>query len=93
MASLSHIDLLLLKMERAIMLTSPRPVGVQPELWKLEYRRLARAWEDIVAGRDPTALTAVEVTAVGDKPDTQALKIRLLAESTFLPALMCDFAE
>ena len=87
MASLSHIDLLLLKMERAIMLTSPRPVGVQPELFKLEYRRLSRAWEDIVAGRDPTALTAVEVTAVGDKPDTQALKIRLLAESIFLPSI------
>jgi myo-inositol catabolism protein IolC len=66
MASLSHIDLLLLKMERAIMLTSPRPVGVQPDLWKLEYRRLARAWEDIVAGRDPTAMTAVEVTVLNN---------------------------
>ena len=66
MASLSHIDLLLLKMERAIMLTSPRPVGVQPELFKLEYRRLSRAWEDIVAGREPTAITAVEVTVLNN---------------------------
>jgi hypothetical protein len=53
-------------MERAIILTSPRPVGVQPELWKLEYRRLARAWEDIVAGRDLTAMTAVEVTVLNN---------------------------
>jgi myo-inositol catabolism protein IolC len=64
MASLSHTDLPLLKMERAIILTSPRPVGVQPELWKLENRRFAKAWEDIVAGRDPTAMTAAEVTVL-----------------------------
>jgi hypothetical protein len=54
----------LLKMERAIILTSPRPVGVQPEGWKQEYRQSRLAWESIVAGRDPTAMTAAEVTAL-----------------------------
>ena len=66
MASLSHIDLLLLKMERAIMLTSPRPVGVQPDRWKQEYRQLRNAWEGRVAGRDLTVMTAVEVTVLND---------------------------
>ena len=53
-------------MERAIILTSPRPVGVQPELWKLDYRRLARAWEGVVVGRDLTAMTAAEVTVLNN---------------------------
>ena len=65
-------------MERAIILTSPRPVGVQPELWKLEYRRLARAWEGIVAGRDLTAMTAVEVTVLNN---VQAYLNRLTLET------------
>jgi hypothetical protein len=51
-------------MERAIILTSPRPVGVQPERWKQEYRQLRLALEGIVAGRDLTAMTAVEVTVL-----------------------------
>ena len=51
-------------MERAIILTSPRPVGVQPERWKHEYRMLSLQWESRVAGRDLTAMTAVQVTVL-----------------------------
>ena len=69
-------------MERAIILTSPRPVGDQPERWKLEYRVLSGAWRDIVAGRDETTMTTIQVQSLSYVKDHLSGAFRKITSDT-----------